>query len=183
MRILKCLLPVFMLIVLLFCIFAYQLMSYPTQGEIVAERALEYLDVPYVLFRKDPKAFDCSGLLVYLFDEEGITLPHSAELIGTNEEFMFIENIKDLRIGDVLCFDTVDDRDPSDHVGIYLGKNRFVHASSVYEKVVISEIADVYLDTFTGARRILDTDLSFQERLDLFKSSIEKYTKSPEESI
>lgn len=183
MRILKRLLPIFMLFVLIACIFAYQLMSYPTQGEIVAERALEYLDVPYVLFRKDPKAFDCSGFLVYLFDAEGIALPHSAEQIGTNEEYALIEEINNLKTGDIVCFDTVDDRDPSDHVGIYLGKNQFIHASSVYGKVVISEIADTYLETFTGARRILDTDLGFKERFDLFIASVKNHSEQPEDRI
>jgi len=172
MHILKRLLPVFMLLTIVLCLFSYQLMSYPTQGERIAERALEYLDVPYVLFRKDPKAFDCSGFLLYLFAEEGIDIPHSAEYIGTNDSYPLITDIKALRTGDVVCFDTVDDRDPSDHVGIYLSNNKFVHASSNYGKVVISEIADLYLEAFTGARRIADTDLCFQERLDLFLASV-----------
>jgi len=104
-------------------------------------------------------------------------------LIGTDETYPLIENIKDLCIGDVVCFDTVEDRDPSDHVGIYLGRNRFVHASSTYGKVVISEIEDVYKDTFTGARRIADVDLSFSERFDLLIDSTRETKFFTEERI
>lgn len=172
MKLLRYMLP-FIILACLFCILVTgQLLSFPTQGERIASRALEYLDVPYVLSRKDPKAFDCSGFLVYLFDEEGIELPHSAELIGTDESFAFIENIRDLRIGDIVCFDTIEDKDPCDHVGVYLGNKSFVHASSTFGKVVVSRISDIYLETFTGGRRIADVYLSLSERLDLFKASV-----------
>lgn len=172
MKFIRYMLP-FIILAFLSCILAAgQLLSYPTQGERIASRALEYLDVPYVLSRKDPKAFDCSGFLVYLFEEEGIELPHSAELIGTDKTYAFIENIRDLRVGDIVCFDTIEDNDPCDHVGVYLGKKSFVHASSTYGKVVVSRISDIYLETFTGARRIADVSLNLRERLDLFKASV-----------
>ena len=51
-----------------------------------------------------------------------------------------------------MCFDTVQDKDPSDHMGIYVGANRFVHASSTGQ-VMISELTDYYLERFSGARR------------------------------
>jgi len=52
----------------------------------------------------------------------------------------------------VICFDTVQDRDPSDHMGFWIGGNRFVHASSTGE-VKISALEDFYLEKYTGARR------------------------------
>ena len=124
-----------------------------TQGEVVALRALEHLGKPYVLGAVGPDQFDCSGLVMYCLGPEGFEFPvHAAALIGTDENYPLIEKPRDLLVGDVVCFDTVQDRDPSDHMGFYIGGNRFVHASSTGE-VKISDLADFYLERFTGARR------------------------------
>ena len=124
-----------------------------TQGEVVARRALEHLGKPYVLGAAGPDQFDCSGLVMYCLGPEGFEFPlHSAEVIGTDESYPHIARPIDLLVGDVVCFDTVRDRDPSDHMGFYIGGNQFVHASSTGE-VKISALEDYYLERFTGARR------------------------------
>lgn len=124
-----------------------------TQGEVVVLRALEHLGKPYVLGATGPDQFDCSGLVMYCLAPDGFEFPyHSAEIIGTDERYPLIESPRQLLAGDVVCFDTVQDRDPSDHMGFYIGGNRFVHASSTGE-VKISALEDFYLERFTGARR------------------------------
>ncbi len=124
-----------------------------TQGEVVVLRALEHLGKPYVLGAVGPDQFDCSGLVMYCLEPEGFEFPvHAAALIGTDERYELIKNPRDLLAGDVVCFDTVRDSDPSDHMGFYIGGNRFVHASSTGE-VKISVLDDFYLERFTGARR------------------------------
>lgn len=124
-----------------------------TQGEVVALRALEHLGKPYVLGAEGPDQFDCSGLVMYCLGPEGYEFPiHSAEIIGTDERYPLIKSPRDLLVGDVVCFDTVQDRDPSDHMGFYIGGNQFVHASSTGE-VKVSSLEDFYLERFTGARR------------------------------
>ena len=124
-----------------------------TQGEVVVLRALEHLGKPYVLGAEGPDQFDCSGLVMYCLIPEGFEFPiHAAELIGTDERYPLIANPRDLLAGDVVCFDTIQDRDPSDHMGFYIGGNRFVHASSTGE-VKVSTLEDFYLEKFTGARR------------------------------
>ena len=124
-----------------------------TQGERMARTALEYLGTPYVLGQRGPKKFDCSGLILFCAEREGLTdLPHAArELyeLGT-----FVPRWA-LLPGDMVCFDTEDDRDMCDHVGIYLGGNRFVHASSAKAQVTISEIKDYYDKAYSGARRLV----------------------------
>ena len=125
-----------------------------TQGERVALHALRHLDIPYVLGQAGPLAYDCSGLIKHCFAREGVALPHSAQEIGTAGDWPYISEIARLLPGDIVCFDTVKDADPSDHVGIWLGGNRFVHASSAKGAVVISEMEGYYLEKFTGARRI-----------------------------
>lgn len=124
-----------------------------TQGEVVVRRALEHLGKPYVLGATGPDRFDCSGLVMYCLAPEGFEFPvHAAAVIGTDERYRLIERPCDLLVGDVVCFDTVRDSDPSDHMGFYIGGNRFVHASSTGE-VKISALEDYYLERFTGARR------------------------------
>lgn len=124
-----------------------------TQGEVVVLRALEHLGKPYVLGATGPDQFDCSGLVMYCLTPEGFEFPvHAAELIGTDERYPLITSPRELLVGDVVCFDTVQDRDPSDHMGFYIGGNQFVHASSTGE-VKISPLEDYYLERFTGARR------------------------------
>lgn len=127
----------------------------PTRGEQIAMDALSHLDEPYVFGRSGPDCFDCSGLLVYCFGKHNVALDHSAEIIGSDERYLILTKPSQLLVGDIVCFDTVDDRDPSDHVGIWLGGNRFVHASSRQGKVVVSELEGFYLDRFTFGRRIL----------------------------
>lgn len=131
------------------------LFSGPTRGEQIAMDALGHLGEPYVFGKSGPDRFDCSGLLVHCFSQHDVSLDHSAEMIGSDERFRILTDPRQLCVGDIVCFDTVDDSDPSDHVGIWLGGNRFVHASSKQGKVVVSELEGYYLDRFTFGRRIL----------------------------
>ena len=93
--------------------------------------------------------------MLHCFQPAGVALSHSAELIGTSEQFRTLTDPSQLRTGDVVCFDTVSDRDPSDHVGIWLGGNAFVHASSGKEKVVVSELEGYYLEHFSFGTRLI----------------------------
>lgn len=123
-----------------------------TQGERMATEALKHLGAPYVFHTRGPDRFDCSGLILYCADLEGMRdLPHAAaELYSLGRPVPR----RALLPGDMLCFDTVRDRDPCDHVGFYLGGNRFVHASSSQHKVTVSELEGYYLEKYTGARRL-----------------------------
>lgn len=138
-----------------------------TRGEVVALRALEHLGKPYVFGAEGPDQFDCSGLVMYCLAPEGFTFPmHSAELIGTDENYPLITDPRLLMTGDVVCFDTIRDRDPSDHMGFYIGANQFVHASSTGQ-VMVSTLEDYYLERFTGARRYVQVygDLPTEKQL------------------
>ena len=125
-----------------------------TQGEVVCLHALRHLDAPYVFGTAGPDQFDCSGLVLHCLKRDGVKLPHSAKDIGGDGRYRQIMDVRALLPGDLVCFDTVRDNDPYDHVGFYLGGGQFVHASSAKGKVVVSELADYYLDKFTGARRV-----------------------------
>lgn len=125
-----------------------------TQGEIIARHALTHLDAPYKFAASGPNAFDCSGFVLHCLAKEGYRLAHTAKSIGADGRYRQILDPQQLMVGDVVCFDTVRDDDPSDHVGFYLGGGQFVHASSSKGKVIVSDLAGYYLEKFTGGRRV-----------------------------
>lgn len=131
----------------------FLLFSGYTRGEMIAMDALSHLDAPYVLGQAGPEKYDCSGLLLHCFRKHGLEFPHSAEIIGYS--FPTVEHPWQLLVGDIVCFDTINDRDPSDHVGIWLGGNSFVHASSGKGKIIISQLEGYYLEHYTGGRRLI----------------------------
>ena len=125
------------------------------KAETVIDWGLKQLGKKYVYGDEGPTTFDCSGFTQYCYAKVGVKLRRSAQAVGYNDGTK-ITNISDLRRGDIVCFNTIDDSDLSDHVGIYLGNNQFVHASSGAGKVVISSLASgYYRRVFSWGRRVL----------------------------
>lgn len=88
--------------------------------------ALSLQGVPYRWGGTSPvKGFDCSGFVQHVFRRYGVGLPRRARDMAA-----FVPKIpRSARIpGDLLFFNTT--REPFSHVGIYLGRDAFVHASS-----------------------------------------------------
>jgi cell wall-associated NlpC family hydrolase len=81
----------------------------------------------------------------------GITLPRSANAISRLGQKIGVE---ELRPGDLVFFNTL--RRAFSHVGIYLGNNQFIHASSSRTgDVMISDLRDQYWSKrYDGARRL-----------------------------
>ena len=95
------------------------------------EEAQLHLDKKYVYATAGEKTFDCSGFTFYCFKQVyGIELLRSAREQGYYKAYTKIETIEELLPGDLVCFNTVEDKDLSDHVGIYMGDGNFIHASS-----------------------------------------------------
>ena len=94
--------------------------------------------------------FDCSGFVRNVFDHvEGVLLPHSARaisLIGSRIR------MTELQPGDLVFFRLM--RHTVSHVGIYLGNNQFIHASSIRTGVEISNLTGYWGKHFTLARRL-----------------------------
>jgi cell wall-associated NlpC family hydrolase len=106
--------------------------------------------VPYVWGGNTPdEGFDCSGLVKNVYSEFGVPLPRTAAQMA-NALPPVPPN--DLRAGDLLFFNTM--RRHYSHVGLYLGDNRFLHASSRGGEVMISDLQLPYWQrTFEGVRR------------------------------
>lgn len=97
--------------------------------------------------------FDCSGLTTYVYKQNGIKLPRRAIAQSRVGKRVKRENLKK---GDLVFFDTSKRRKGYvNHVGIYIGDNKFIHASSAKKKVVITSLSKpFYSKRFTGARRL-----------------------------
>ena len=106
----------------------------------------------YVWGATGPNTFDCSGFTSYLLKLEGVSIPRRAI-----EQFQKGVKIAraELQKGDLIFFDTSKRKNKVvNHVGIYIGDNKFIHASSAKHKVVITSLEHpFYSARFMGARR------------------------------
>ena len=126
--------------------------------EKVVALAIEQYGKPYVYAEEGPDTYDCSGLMQYCYQKgAGIKLLRSAHDQGYDERFTHIQSVSELKRGDVLVFDTIDDGDDlSDHTGLYLGDGKFIHASSSAGKVIVSDVSSgYYARKFSWALRVI----------------------------
>ena len=121
-----------------------------------AERAaLSQMGKPYVFGTAGPDSFDCSGLMKYAYAKAGVKLAHNTQMVANDPRFATISNPSHLRRGDLIYFDTIANATEIDHVGLWLGRGRFVHASSSGGEVMISEFDEKWQKRFVLAKRIL----------------------------
>jgi len=116
----------------------------------VLEYAKQFVGVKYVYGGSTPEGFDCSGFTKYVFQKFKIDLPRSSEDyygVGTKV------SRTDMKPGDILLFD-VYDNNRLGHVGIYMGKDQFIHASTSKGKVVIASLSK-YSGNLLGIRRVI----------------------------
>jgi peptidoglycan DL-endopeptidase CwlO len=115
----------------------------------LTRNALRFLGVPYAFGGSSPSAFDCSGYTQHVFAMIGLHLPRTADA-----QFYKAHHFKGTpKPGDLVFFQTYEPG-PS-HVGISLGGDRFVHASSS-RGVTISSLHDSYwANRYLGAKRVV----------------------------
>jgi cell wall-associated NlpC family hydrolase len=132
-------------------------LAFPARADVAAGEvplyAVSLVGSPYRLGGTSPESgLDCSGFVGHVFREAaGITLPRDSRAISEAAEPLARE---ELQPGDLVFFNTLNR--PFSHVGIYLGDDRFVHASSSRTgSVVVSRLNDRYWrERFDGARRV-----------------------------
>jgi cell wall-associated NlpC family hydrolase len=126
-----------------------------TGGNLPPERygaavgiAEQYLGVPYVWGGASPSGFDCSGLVMYVYAQLGVQLPHY-----TVSQYEYPNAVhpsrSELEPGDLVFFAGLG------HVGIYIGNNEFIHAPHTGAVVSIDSLTGWYSSEYYGATRIL----------------------------
>jgi cell wall-associated NlpC family hydrolase len=119
-------------------------------GALALATALELRGVPYRNGGSDPSGFDCSGLVQWVFAQNGRALPREVR-----EQYRFGREVDtdDVRPGDLLFFDT--GSHGASHVGIALDRETFVHAPSSNGVVRVERYTSAYWSRrYLGARRV-----------------------------
>lgn len=115
-----------------------------TAGEKIVETAMKYLGVPYVWGGTSPSGFDCSGLVQYVYAENGYSIPrvtYSQQAVATPVSF------SNLQPGDLVFWGG-----SAYHVGIYIGDGKYIHAPAPGQSVCIQSYSAY---PFTSAGRIV----------------------------
>jgi len=109
---------------------------------------------PYVLGDEGPNSFDCSGLVHYSLNSNGVKVGRmSAKNYAKIDSWETVYTTGDLRTGDLLFFRS-DSSATISHTGIWLGGNKYIHASSSAGKVVISSWSDWSNRNFSHGKRV-----------------------------
>jgi phenylalanyl-tRNA synthetase beta subunit len=157
--------------------------------EKVLETAKSLVGVPYRLGASisydAPKVFDCSGFTSYCFSEAGIQIPRISV-----DQYVFGKLIskKEILPGDIIFSNTGEGQihyktseflpntevpEGVDHCGLYLGDGEVIHATHLFDKVVIEDLdKSERFKNIVGYRRMSDNEERFvitvpDERLDL----------------
>lgn len=124
-----------------------------TAGGLISY-AEQYLGVRYRSGGSSPSGFDCSGFTSYVYSHYGIGLSRSAS--GQFGQGTAVSR-SSLQSGDLVFFDTDGGHNSISHVGMYIGGNMFIQASSRNpNKITITSLSDGYWSPrYMGARRVL----------------------------
>ena len=102
----------------------------------VVQVALQYQGVPYVYGGASPAGFDCSGLVMFVYAQFGISLPHSSSAQGRAAGGGHLIAREDALPGDIVVMDG------GGHSAIYMGGNTMVHAPKPGGVVEVHQIWD-----------------------------------------
>jgi peptidoglycan DL-endopeptidase LytE len=125
----------------------------PDEPKLLVRVAMGFLGAPYRLGGSSVKGLDCSGFVKKIYQFFNIDLPRTA----FEQSHLGLRVARDeLSEGDLLFFNT---RRTLGHVGIYIGNNEFVHASSRKRGVRVDNLNTPYFDKrFVRAIRLKGSD-------------------------
>ena len=117
-----------------------------SQRAVLIARRL--VGVPYAWGGTSPSSgFDCSGLVYFVYSRLGVHLPHSSYAQMDMGRSVGRGNLKP---GDLVFFSG------ASHVGLYLGRGRFIHAPHSGARVTVASLGDPWFSSaYDGARRLL----------------------------
>lgn len=121
--------------------------SSSTKGAEVVSYAMSLIGKPYVYGGSTPSGFDCSGFTSYVYKHFGVSINRTAAAQSSNGKSV---SRSELQPGDLIMFCK-----PINHVGIYIGNGKIVHAANPSRGVTTDTILSGYYNTnYNCARRI-----------------------------
>lgn len=119
----------------------------PTRHAHVVPILMRYLGTPYTWGGASPgTGFDCSGLVLYVYAQVGVSLPHNAAM-----QYGYGSPVdrSDLQPGDIVFFNGLG------HNGVYIGGGQFIDAPKTGDVVKIENLNDSWWSAaYVGARRL-----------------------------
>lgn len=124
-----------------------------TQAERIVNLALQYANqgIPYVWGGTTPSGFDCSGLVQYVFAQNGISLNRTTvgqeQNVATTDVSSVSDVVNNARPGDLLFWGQ---HGASYHVAIYIGNGQFVAAPQPGQNVDVENVSNYFMPSFIG---------------------------------
>jgi murein DD-endopeptidase len=121
----------------------------PPVGAEIVRAAVALVGTPYHFGGADQAGFDCSGLAVYVYERAGIEIPRTA---AAQQRAAVPVPLAQLAPGDLVFF-RIRSRSV-DHVGVYAGDGRFIHAPRAGGAVTYGDLrGGFYAQHLAGAGR------------------------------
>ena len=102
------------------------------EGMLAVQAALTRIGSPYSWGASGPNQFDCSGLVMWAFQQAGISLPHSSQALASGGQAVAMS---EMQPGDLVTYYS-----DASHVGIYIGDGMMVHASTYGTPVQVAPV-------------------------------------------
>jgi cell wall-associated NlpC family hydrolase len=102
------------------------------EGMMAVQAALTRIGSPYSWGGSGPNQFDCSGLVMWAFQQAGISLPHSSQALARGGQPV---DTSQMQPGDVVNYYS-----DASHTAIYIGDGMMVHASTYGTPVRVAPV-------------------------------------------
>lgn len=102
------------------------------EAAVAVQAALSRIGSPYVWGGSGPNQFDCSGLVMWAFQQAGLSLPHSSQALARGGQPVSMDQMQP---GDLVTYYS-----DASHVGIYIGDGMMVHASTYGQPVRVAPV-------------------------------------------
>lgn len=106
--------------------------THPSSSSAMVNVAYRYLGTPYVYGGSSPAGFDCSGLVWYVGQQAGISLPRTSQTQANAGQRI---SLSQLQPGDLVIFGA-----DAHHVGIYIGGGAYIHSPKPGDVVKIAYV-------------------------------------------